>query len=193
MDRRVLRTRRLLVDALFALVEERGYEPLTIQEIAERAGVHRATFYAHFQTKEELLLAGLEMLFEELAEEIVTSEKGLSFMRSTDAALLTYRHILRKGKLYQSLLSEHELPHVSSFFLSVTSRFTLQKLDADFGGNVPQAGEWVGWCVGGVLYGLVRRWLQGGMVETPEEMAELTTRLLWDGALKVLEGDKKSS
>ena len=44
-DRRIERTRHMLSDALFALIGERGYENITVQDITDRANVGRATFY----------------------------------------------------------------------------------------------------------------------------------------------------
>ena len=55
LDRRSARSRELLLNALIALMRERGYERLTTQNLIDRAGVGRATFYTHFQNKEELL------------------------------------------------------------------------------------------------------------------------------------------
>ncbi len=55
-DPRVKRTRQLLVQAFIALVEERrNLHSISVQEIAERATVNRATFYAHFEDKYALL------------------------------------------------------------------------------------------------------------------------------------------
>src|SRR5215216_6649589 len=65
-DRRVERTQRLLREALFSLILEKGFEALTVQEIIERADVGRATFYAHFDNKEDLLVSGLDRLLESL-------------------------------------------------------------------------------------------------------------------------------
>ncbi|NBD35141.1 MAG: TetR family transcriptional regulator [Chloroflexi bacterium] len=56
VDRRVRRTRRRLGEALVALIAERGYDTLTVEEIAERADVGRTTFYSHYQDKDDLLL-----------------------------------------------------------------------------------------------------------------------------------------
>ena len=56
-DRRVQRTRMILLDALRTLLMERGYERLTIQAILDRAGVGRATFYTHFKSKDDLVAA----------------------------------------------------------------------------------------------------------------------------------------
>jgi AcrR family transcriptional regulator len=61
-DRRTQRTKEALWHALMSLVTERGFEGLTVQDILERAGVGRATFYAYFDNKEDLLVSGLETL-----------------------------------------------------------------------------------------------------------------------------------
>ena len=63
-DRRIQRTRQLLLDALIALILEKGYETITVQDIIDRANVGRSTFYSHFQDKEDLLLSGFEALHE---------------------------------------------------------------------------------------------------------------------------------
>lgn len=59
-DRRVRRTRELLRSALLSLIEEKGYERITVQDILDRADVGRSTFYAHFTDKEDLLRSGFE-------------------------------------------------------------------------------------------------------------------------------------
>ena len=56
LDRRVQRTRALLRDALMALVQEKGYDAVTVEEITERANLGRTTFYLHYQSKDDLLL-----------------------------------------------------------------------------------------------------------------------------------------
>ena len=61
-DRRVKRTRQLLADALISLVVEQGYDEVTVQQILDRAGVGRSTFYSHFRDKEELFRSSLENL-----------------------------------------------------------------------------------------------------------------------------------
>ena len=56
-DRRVERT-QLLLAALVSLIEEKGFEALTVQDIIDRANLGRATFYAHFDNKEDLFVSG---------------------------------------------------------------------------------------------------------------------------------------
>lgn len=55
-DRRVQRTRELLKNALMQLIDEKGYDAVTIQDVVDRANVGRTTFYSHYQSKDDLLL-----------------------------------------------------------------------------------------------------------------------------------------
>jgi AcrR family transcriptional regulator len=57
VDPRVKRTRQLLVQAFNELLEEKSFDAMTVQDIADRATVNRATFYAHFKDKYALLNA----------------------------------------------------------------------------------------------------------------------------------------
>jgi AcrR family transcriptional regulator len=80
-DRRVQRTRQLLQDALVALILEKGYQKITIQDIIDRANVGRSTFYSHYRDKDDLLLSGFDELAHDLnrhmrAPETVTDEPG---------------------------------------------------------------------------------------------------------------------
>ena len=54
-DPRVKRTRKLIVDAFFALMAEKSLHAISVQDIAERATVNRATFYTHFEDKHALM------------------------------------------------------------------------------------------------------------------------------------------
>ncbi|HTV73220.1 MAG TPA: helix-turn-helix domain-containing protein [Candidatus Acidoferrales bacterium] len=70
-DPRVTRTRRLIRDALVSLLAEKSFESITVQDIAERATVNRATFYAHFTDKFALLEA---IVREDVAERLAQGD-----------------------------------------------------------------------------------------------------------------------
>ena len=60
LDLRQRKTRKLLMDALTQLLEEQPFQTLSVVDICKRAMVHRTTFYAHFNDKQELLRYLLE-------------------------------------------------------------------------------------------------------------------------------------
>ena len=79
MDRRSARTRRALHEALISLILRKGYDGITIQEIIDEADIGRATFYAHYRGKEDLLRGGFEALRAELkaARRTASSKRGV--------------------------------------------------------------------------------------------------------------------
>jgi AcrR family transcriptional regulator len=60
IDRRVARTRALLQNALITLIPERGYAPITVEDICEKADIARSTFYTHYAGKAELRSATID-------------------------------------------------------------------------------------------------------------------------------------
>src|SRR3954471_18394318 len=80
-DRRVVRTRTTLRDALLPLILERGWEDISVQDVCDRAKVGRSTFYTHFADKEDLLLSGFEDLKSMLRALRPPAEKGRATLR----------------------------------------------------------------------------------------------------------------
>lgn len=73
-DPRILRSRRMLMDALAKLLTKKEFEDISVQEIADEATLNRATFYLHYPDKSALLLAMTEARFRDLIE-----RRGISF------------------------------------------------------------------------------------------------------------------
>src|ERR671932_2188119 len=77
VDPRVKRTRELIVRAFNELVAEKGHTGLTVQEIAERATINRATFYAHFADQYELFDYVVSEAFREELRRRLPERSGL--------------------------------------------------------------------------------------------------------------------
>jgi AcrR family transcriptional regulator len=100
-------TRRLLLDAAAALIAERGYRASTVNEMIERAGLSKGTFYWHFKSKEEVLLAVLEERIDgpvyELSKMLASAPAGHDMAPEASLKLL---QLLDRGR--QALLLERE-------------------------------------------------------------------------------------
>ena len=67
-DRRSQRTRQLLSEALVQLIQEKDYSTINVNDIIERANVGRSTFYAHYPSKDDLLLDQMDRVIESLSQ-----------------------------------------------------------------------------------------------------------------------------
>lgn len=76
IDRRIVRTRTALYAALVALIRERDYDNIRLEDILQRANVGRSTFYTHFRSKDDLLARSLEQLRAELTSALEESSEA---------------------------------------------------------------------------------------------------------------------
>ena len=84
--------------AAFELFAERGYEQSTVDDIAERAGVGRTTFFRNFRSKEDVIFPDHEQLHEAIEARLAASTADTSVYAISDAARLVLRHYLAEGE-----------------------------------------------------------------------------------------------
>ena len=94
MDRRQQKTRKAIFDALGILLETRRFENITVQEIIDTANIGRSTFYAHFETKDDLLKAMCTDIFHHIFTSALLQEFENEFSRGIQNLELKLGHIL---------------------------------------------------------------------------------------------------
>ena len=93
MDRRQKRTREAIFRAFTGLLKREPYGKITVQQIIDAADIGRTTFYAHFETKDDLLQSLCGTIFEHVFSEDLEKEKTHDFSAHHDTeAIVT--HIL---------------------------------------------------------------------------------------------------
>lgn len=100
-DRRRERTQKQLGDALLALLQERNYDDIRIEDICHRADLGRATFYLHYEYKDKLLFAVLKRIIRD--DHIQDLEKVDPRKRSNSLAHGVFDHVIRYRALYRGL------------------------------------------------------------------------------------------
>lgn len=91
--------RQRLIEAAFALFEERGYEQTTVDDIAERAGVGRTTFFRAFRAKEEVIFPDHDAMLRAITDRLAVSTHRGPLDAVSDAVRLVLRHYVEEGEL----------------------------------------------------------------------------------------------
>lgn len=173
---RVRRTQRLLREALIELIEERGFDALTVGEIAERAMVSRAAFYRNYQDKYDLV----EQIFAEAMQALL---KDVAEPRTVHSPLIWVRffeHIAEYERLYRALLGRRGSP-----WFVLKMRASVIDLVKEFGRLVPpgathmypDADEFVPDLLATLFVEAITWWLEQGRPYPPQEIANRCTLL----------------
>ena len=119
MDRRQRKTRKAIFDAFEELMANGHYSQVTVAQIIERADIGRSTFYAHFETKDDLTeQIGAEM-FDHIFDGVNVDCKTHAHLETPDlkgqlAHLLYHLRDAHSG-VAGKLLMEGE-PHFTGYF-----------------------------------------------------------------------------
>lgn len=189
VDRRVRKTRRALSDACIKLVLEKGYEAVTVEEIAERADVGRATFYIHFRDKEDLFASSTSRISEELYESIaplVFSDAGFIV---TAPLQLIFQHAKENAALYRTILNGSGNGSALKRLRQDLTRYARRAFEAEatqlgLSPSVPT--EVIAQHFVGALLGLVRWWLEEGLPYSVDQMCDMLSSLSLHGRNHVM-------
>ena len=88
-----------LADAAFALFDDRGYEQTTIDDIAERAGLGRTTFFRNYRSKEDVIFPDHDRLLEMMRERLATSSHSTALVAVSDVVRLVLLRYIEEGDL----------------------------------------------------------------------------------------------
>jgi len=178
VDRRVRRTRDTLGDALIELMQEKTFDEITVQEVLDRAGVGRSTFYAHYRDKDDLFLSDVEDFFGMMSTLLTRS--GASVDRVAPVAeLLT--HISDVREFYAATVASGKVQDVlelgQGFFArSIEERLMLANVEME-----PIQLKAHSHALAGALFALLNWWIDHGMAEKPQAMDALFHRMVWSG------------
>lgn len=177
MDRRVIRTRNALHDALMSLVLRRSYDAVTIQDILDEADIGRSTFYSHYAGKDELLRDGFRRLRAELgaaqAAGAGNRRKPLSF------SLALFEHAGGYKRVYRALVGSKGSTIVLREIRRVLSDLVRRESGVTASDGVPPDLR-VQFIVGALLT-VLTWWLEKSPGLTPVQADSLFQRLVMSG------------
>jgi AcrR family transcriptional regulator len=180
IDRRVVRSRDRLGDALIALIQEKLFDEITVQEVLDRAGVSRTTFYAHYRDKDDLFMSDVDEFLEGAAA--ILTRKGEASERVAPVEEF-FAHVAEGRKLYDALVASDRIDDFMALARGHFARGIERRLadSARACGLEAAARVALSHALAGAMLSLLEWWIDRGMTAPPSEMDDLFHRMVWSG------------
>lgn len=175
VDRRIIRTHKLLGQALIDLAIEKGYDQITIQDITDQADIGYRTFFRHFNTIDDLLLSIVENIFVEVERLLgmPTLDELHQSLAARDATRgrVLFQYVKENEKIFRVLLLERG----SSYFVKPLIKFGKDQVKTTFANENPDPLQLdlASHLMITSTFALIRWWLENDMPYTPDEMGEI--------------------
>ena len=177
-DRRVVRTRDVLGDALVTLMHEKPFEAITVQDLLDRAGVSRSTFYTHYKDKNDLFFSDAEEFFEAMATAL--SRHGDKSNRVAPVREF-FEHIAEFHKFRAALVAAGKFQDVMDLGQDFFARGIEQRLGELSGARpmTPAQRTALAHAFAGALFSLLSWWVHSGAPSSAAQMDELYHQMVW--------------
>lgn len=193
IDRRKIRTKKMIRSALAELIYEKGFNNISVTDLTQRADINRGTFYLHYVDKYDLLDKIENEIIQEIEEEtkhldsanmmnIDTSNEPLPFM------VKLFEYFRENSVIIKAILGPKGDPtferKIKRFIGS--NLFEKQKIK-NF--NIDEAVISEEYFIQYILsadLGVIQHWLEKNMEESPEEMALILARMSLFGPLRAV-------
>ena len=191
-DLRTKRTRKMILEAFINLVEEKGYEHVTVSDIASHAMINRATFYAHFKDKQDVY----DYIFKEAVEQFMIVLAPVQLGRTNQLQLHAIEqiitHIFEKIQenrvFFKTVLNAHgneQLRKQISQILRSTYANIFEQVEIrekDFIVPIDFIIEYMS----STFMASLHWWINQEISFSPKQMAQLIIKLVGSNHLKVL-------
>lgn len=176
MDRRQQKTRDAIFNAFSRLLSQKSFSKITVQEIIDAANVGRTTFYAHFETKDDLLREMCTEIFEHVFSDTLHAENTHDFSLSVEKpdALITHilYHLRDNKKNILGVLSCESGELFLRFFRQYLNKTLVCRMVEGGKPNSDIPKEFLIDHISGSFVGMVQWWIKNGLKQSPEEMTK---------------------
>lgn len=192
-DLRVIRTKESIRDALVELMEEKGFDAITVKDITTKAKINRGTFYAHYEDKYDLMTKLEEKMMLDMSRivtqnfPIIIKELGANspIGEPFSKAALLFEYIQENSGFMKAVLS----PKGDLLFQTKLKDFIWHTLFGNHPNALVQKGnllvppQYLASYVASANIGVIQQWLNSGMKESPQEMASILSTIAINGPL----------
>jgi AcrR family transcriptional regulator len=178
IDPRILRSKAALREALLHMMAEKPFASVAITDIVKKAKYNRATFYANYGSKDELLDDMISEKIEDLLQSFRAPFEKLSvfFPQEIHAhSVLIFDHIARNAEFYTVLIKSDVLPALREKMFVSLKKILMEEMLYE-SGDVDQ--ELLVIYSLSALLGLIFHWIESGFVYAPSYMQEQLVKII---------------
>lgn len=184
-DKRVIRTKALLIRSLSTLMKQKNIKDITVKELCEYADINRGTFYLHYKDIYDML----DSIEQELSDKFLQIFQKYNSETNEDFPYPLFLEIFKlvddNAELFRVLIGPNG---DISFIMKIFKLYNIHCLQSEFNKLSPQFSMNQVYYSNFILYGcvgLIEQWLSRDTKESPEKMAELITKLVSTGVLSL--------
>lgn len=187
-DRRIVKSKKALRSALISLMETKGFEAITVNDLCSAADLNRGTFYNHFSDKEDLLATLEDEVMDDISR--IQSEMGTLAVRDAMAycvakkplpfLITLFDYLREQGDFFHAVLGAGGDSRFGSRLRDSVCTNLIQGVLHEKYRNDPDpfVGYYLSFYASAYL-GVITRWIETGMKEDSEQMARIAMRLLF--------------
>ncbi len=187
-DRRSQRTDQLVTSAFAELLVEKPYDEIQVQDILDRAGIGRTTFYAHYFDKEDVLNSMAEQSLEMFKNQIARSTAGQQLVPSLEL----FQHVYESPHEHRALMRGHASGHLWEALQTALCR-AIEPALATFCAEecAPQIPlSVVSQYLVSTFVTLLKWWLSADLPYPPEQMESIFEQLALPGVRAILKEER---
>ncbi len=178
-DPRVKRTRQLINDAFGKLLQEKGFEAITVQDIADLATVNRATFYAHYEDKFDLLESSVRTRFHDDLTAKLPGRPPLTEETLRKLAAAVFEHL---AQVYGHCRLDRQFePMVEGAGRETLQAFVHEWLTSQPRGAGSAGAATTALVISSTLMGIGAQWARGDQKQPVDELARQVAGVLMRG------------
>jgi AcrR family transcriptional regulator len=198
-DRRSLRTRRLVSEALMGLLLEKRYDAITVQDLLDRAGIGRATFYAHYFDKDDVLAHITEQMLESFRLRVAQYDPDPGDPRPNAYTIVPSLELFRHVHLQYPQLRPLVRGHAGEVIWEAGQTLLARNIEQALTAMQPPTDRSAvpisvtARYLAGALLNVLKWWLDAEMPYTPEEMDTMFQQLALPGVWAVVNTPPRES
>lgn len=191
-DLRIQRTRKSLNQALITLMEEKNFQAITIQELADEAMINRVTFYLHYADKYELLEECVKDNLDEIMLKHLSPirhiRKGVVYTEAFRSIVMDIlKSVENNDRFFQVMIQSNCEGLIKDYFIGLVQTKFLPQLGEMFSGipSNKHVDVMIQLIVSAIL-GVITWWIVSEERESPEEIAAIVVDVVTKGPAYVL-------